>query len=736
MNTISESTSQALARVFGYDKFRPHQEDVVDGLLGGEDVFALMPTGGGKSLCYQLPSVMAEGCVVVVSPLIALMKDQVDGARANGIRAACVNSSQSYEARRAAARAYRGGELDLLYLAPERLAGEGFFEKLRQCPTGQPAAFAIDEAHCLSEWGHDFRPDYLALARIRTAFPEVPIGAFTATATERVGEDIVARLGLRDPIRVRASFDRGNLFYEVRSRSDLEGQLVEFLRERRSESGIIYCTTRKAVEGTVAQLQLNGIDARGYHAGMENHEREAAQEAFIRDNCQVIVATVAFGMGIDKADVRFVVHADLPKNLESYYQETGRAGRDGEPAHCLLLYSAGDVVKHRHFSEQVQDAEERSRVLGQLVLMDRFAAIPSCRRRGLLAYFGEHHPGTCGGCDVCNGNYVEIEATSEARIALGTVAETGQRFGAVHLCDVLVGAATAKVRERGHDELRSFGVGGNKSKTYWRKLLGALLAQGLLVHGDDGYPVPNLTTQAEALMRGEGRFVVLEDPDEEVATGAVRSRSATVAEEPYNPDLLERLVKLRKEIADREEVPPYVVFSNRTLRAMAGQMPESTREFATLHGVGAAKLEKYGAAFLSLIREFVEQHPSASDERVEAEVSETKRTISGTVSITYRLLEEGVAPSEISRQRGLSIGTIFTHIAKLIEAGEELGWREWVSQEDEKLLRRLFGELGTVALNPVIEAADGMVNYEQAKVVRALMGRESRTGGGERACGD
>lgn len=612
MNSLREEPVQALARVFGYDRFRPHQEGVVQGFMANQDVFALMPTGGGKSLCYQLPAVMMDGCVVVISPLIALMKDQVDAAQANGMRAACVHSGQSYENRREAARAYRKGELDLLYLAPERLATVGFFDRLRQCPLGRPAALAVDEAHCLSEWGHDFRPDYLILGKVREAFPEMPIGAFTATATDQVRVDIVERLRLQDPVRVRASFDRQNLFYEVKRKRDLSEQLVQFVRERQGQSGIVYRTTRKGVEETVELLRENGLAARAYHAGMEDSERTATQEAFIRDDCDVIVATIAFGMGIDKADVRYVVHGDLPKNLESYYQETGRAGRDGEPSHCLLLYSGADSARHRYFIDLMTDEEEKARAQGLLSRMEQFASVPSCRRRKLLSYFGEEYAEeNCGRCDVCAGQFAKIDATREARMVLAVVEETGQRFGAVHLCDVLVGAATAKVREREHDDLKCYGSGSSKSKTYWRKMVSALLEDGALQLGDEGFPVPRVTNQGRELAQGEGRFTLLEEEGDESELereGRRRAHkvSTVVCEEPYQPELFERLRELRKEIADEQSVPPYVVFSDRTLRAMASQIPESTEELRNLHGVGDNKLERYGAAFLGAIRSYGE----------------------------------------------------------------------------------------------------------------------------------
>lgn len=479
------------------------------------------------------------------------------------------------------------------------------------CPLGRPAALAVDEAHCLSEWGHDFRPDYLILGKVREAFEDLPIGAFTATATDQVRSDIMERLRLQNPVRVRASFDRGNLFYEVKRKRDLTEQLVNFVRERQGQSGIVYRTTRKGVEETVELLRENGLAARAYHAGMEDGERSATQEAFIRDDCDVIVATIAFGMGIDKSDVRYVIHGDLPKNLESYYQETGRAGRDGEPSHCLLLYSGADSAKHRYFIDLMTDDEEKARAQGLLARMEQFATVPSCRRKKLLGYFGEQFEAeNCGKCDVCAGQFSRIDATREARMVLAAVEETGQRFGAVHLCDVLVGAATAKVRERQHDDLKCYGSGSRKPKTYWRKMVSALLEDGALQLGDEGFPVPRVTEQGRDLAQGDGCFTLLEEEGEETELERAGRRtvgggSAVVNEEPFHPELFERLRELRKEIADEQSVPPYVVFSDRTLRAMAALLPETTEQLQSIHGVGHNKLERYGAAFLGGIRSYL-----------------------------------------------------------------------------------------------------------------------------------
>ncbi|HLP42938.1 MAG TPA: RecQ family ATP-dependent DNA helicase, partial [Fibrobacteria bacterium] len=459
----------ALRHTFGFAGFRPHQREIVESLLAGQDVFAVMPTGGGKSLCYQLPARILPGTAVVISPLIALMKDQVDAARENNIRAACLNSALAAGEAAKVYRALRAGDLDLLYISPERFAMDSFLETLRGAPI---AFFAVDEAHCLSEWGHDFRPDYLALggtSGIRRNFPDTPIAAFTATATSEVGRDIVRKLDLVDPFQVRASFNRPNLFYEVRPKREVDEQILGFLKEHPEEPGIVYRTTRDSVERTAAALAKKGVRALPYHAGLPQEERERNQEAFSRDEAQIVVATIAFGMGIDKSNVRFVIHADLPKNLEGYYQETGRAGRDGDPSLCVLFYGGGDVPKLRFFLEQIGDERERTLAVRKLNQMAAFASRNLCRRRQILAYFEEEYPDpNCGACDICTGRAATLDATREAQMALSAVARTGERFGAGHVVDVLVGADTQKIRELGHDRVKTYGVGKHKDKSWWR----------------------------------------------------------------------------------------------------------------------------------------------------------------------------------------------------------------------------------------------------------------------------
>ncbi|MCL2005418.1 MAG: DNA helicase RecQ [Planctomycetaceae bacterium] len=518
----------ALSKFFGFRSFRPHQEEIVQAILDDRDAFAVMPTGGGKSLCYQLPAAMKKGVCIVVSPLISLMKDQVDAANANGLRAGTLNSMTTASEREHVGNAIRAGELDLLYVSPERFNTGLFIERLK---TIDIAFFAIDEAHCISSWGHDFRPDYLALSRIVSEFPNIPIAAFTATATPQVSQDILQRLGLRKPHITRASFNRKNLFYAVQPKKNVDQQILAFLqdrlRNRKNESGIIYRTSRKNVEATAEFLQSKGFKAKPYHAGMPDQQRNAIQDEFLQDDCPIIVATIAFGMGIDKPNVRFVLHGDLPKNIEGYYQETGRAGRDGELAQCVLFFGRQDIVMLSYFIKQIEDDEAQKIARMQLNQMIHFAEHDACRRVSLLAYFGESFSETdCNHCDICSGDVDRVDATIEAQKALSAMHRTGGRFGAGHITDILLGEKTEKVLERGHDRLPTFGVGKEHNKVYWRNLISALLAQGLARVEDLEYPVPKVTDEGWKVLRNQREFqIIRQQSGERAATQKKKSRS-------------------------------------------------------------------------------------------------------------------------------------------------------------------------------------------------------------------
>jgi len=597
---------RALKRHFGFSEFRPHQREIIQAVLQGRDVFAALPTGGGKSLCYQLPAVVRGGLTLVVSPLISLMKDQVDGAREEGIPAAVLNSTLTAEEAKATWRELASGAVRLLYASPERLSVPAFRAALSRFGLG---LIAVDEAHCISEWGHEFRPDYRSLGLLRAEFPSVPIAAFTATATPQVQDDIVRQLGLRDPFLVRASFDRPEIFYRVRPREgDGDEQVLELARRHEGEPGIVYRGTRKSVERTAEFLSSRGIDAVAYHAGLEDGLRRSRQEAFDLDKVTVVVATIAFGMGIDKPNVRWVAHADLPRSVEAYYQETGRAARDGEAAEALLLWSPGDIAAIRWHIARMEEPAEQDRAELRLREILQYAETSVCRRTQLLAHFAERHPGACARCDVCAGEVAREDLTEEARKLLSAAVRTGERFGAHHLVDILTGNPTDKVLERGHESLPTFGIGADHDRGWWLDLARSLDAAGCLVRGEGRTAGYRLSARGRLLLQGKETFLGTKSSGRsatEKRGSTAWSASSAPLEGPAQEGLFQSLRQVRKRIAEARSVPPYVIFGDKTLRAMARNRPTDAAGLLRCPGVGDAKLEAYGQLFLTAIREFL-----------------------------------------------------------------------------------------------------------------------------------
>ncbi|PLX52391.1 MAG: DNA helicase RecQ [Desulfobulbaceae bacterium] len=596
---MPKTPAETLSQIFGYKDFRPYQQEVIEALIDGHDLFVLMPTGGGKSLCYQIPALHRPGVAIVASPLISLMKDQVDALNANGVRAAFYNSSlKAAEARKTLARLH-DNSLDLLYVAPERLMSDSFIERLQDI---EIALFAIDEAHCISQWGHDFRPEYRQLGRLRQLLPGPPIIALTATAEPHTREDILKGLGLTGARTFVTGFDRPNIRYTVVDKIKAAAQLRDFLAAHPGEEGIVYALSRKRVEAIANDLNKAGISAAAYHAGLSDDVRQEVQNAFQHDDIQVIVATVAFGMGIDKSNVRFVVHYDLPKNIESYYQETGRAGRDGLSAEALLFFGYGDIVIARSLIEQGYNQERKRIELHKLNSMVAFGEAQSCRRRILLGYFGDKLGRDCGNCDICLNPPQQIDVTEEARKALSCVYRVGQRFGMGHILEVLRGSKNQRLIQLGHDRLSTYGIGADRPREFWAALLRHLINQGFLLQDIANYSILSLTGEAGPLLRGEQAFIMPE-PRLRAPVKKEKSRRKPVGDREYDQNLFEKLRKLRKEIAVEQGVPPFVVFSDTSLVEMAALRPRNDGEMLDITGVGKYKLEHYGPRFLKVFQD-------------------------------------------------------------------------------------------------------------------------------------
>ena len=592
------------------------QREIIDAVMAGDDVLALLPTGGGKSLCYQLPALVSAGMTIVVSPLIALMKDQVDALDAAGIPGTYLNSTLDADEARTRLRRIENGEIKLLYVAPERLLTPSLLERLERWNV---ARFAIDEAHCISEWGHDFRPEYRRLAEIRTRFPAIPVVAMTATATDRVRAEIVHHLGLRSPRRFVAGFNRPNLTYRVAEKERANDQVLAYAAGRGDDCGIVYCASRKSTEALAEHLRAGGIPAAAYHAGMENGERSRTQEAFLRDKVRVICATTAFGMGVNKPNVRYVVHYDLPKSIEGYYQETGRAGRDGLPSACLLLFSRGDVAKQARFLEEKPEGRERAHAFDALSRMVAYAEGVGCRRTDLLTYFGESPlEAACDGCDNCLEPRERFDATTAAQKFLSCVYRIrragGFAVGLRHLVDVLLGKTNEKITRLGHDRLTTFGIGREHSRVDWERIGRELTARGFLSASQDGFPTLSLTEQGRRTLTEREHVFLTRAPRKAKSTEWVPGATSRAGDDgDFDRELFEALRVLRRQIAEERDVPAYVVFSDVTLRHMAREAPADAAAFRRISGVGDKKALEFGDRFISEIREFMQRAAAPRD---------------------------------------------------------------------------------------------------------------------------
>ncbi len=709
---------------FGYDSFRPLQQDIMEQALAGRDTLAILPTGAGKSLCYQLPALARDGLTLVISPLIALMKDQVDQLGASGIPATFLNSTLDPRENRDRLASIRSGETKLVYLAPERLMSGDFLSTVRNWNV---TALAVDEAHCISEWGHDFRPEYRRLRELREVLPGVPVIALTATATPRVREDILAQLALRDPAVFLASFNRPNLNYLVEPKQDAASRLTAFIKSRGHDSGIVYCQSRKRTEELAATLRASGIPAVCYHAGLDAAERARNQEAFLRDEVRVVCATIAFGMGINKPDVRFVIHADLPKNLEGYYQETGRAGRDGLPADCLLLFSRGDVAKYLRFLDEIPDHEARDHARLQLDQMADFAESDQCRRIGLLGYFGETWTQeNCAACDNCLAPRETWDATTEAQKFLSCILRVRQSghppVGIRHLCDILTGSRAEKVLTKRHDQLSTYGIGKEHNAAMWAEIARQLARKNLIAIESGAFPTVTLTADGMTLLR-ERRTVSL---TRLLATEKTRAPRAGDIE--CDTELFETLRAHRKQLADAAGVPPYVVFSDVALRHMAREYPATDAAFLRIPGVGERKLADYGPSFIGLIAAWLETHERRNFAPLTNFSTSLPRppkpATNPTAQVTLELYRAGKSVLEIANERSLTESTIEGHLATAITNGEAFDPRAFYSQAEEREMRAALDGYTEDSLKPVFEHLEGRISYGKLKLFRAFESRD------------
>lgn len=705
-----------LKQTFGYDAFRPLQQEVIENVLTRHDTLAVMPTGGGKSLCYQIPALMFNGLTVVISPLIALMKDQVEQLRAYGVPALFLNSTLSPQEYQENMEYVKRGEVKLLYVAPETLLTPRILSLLDSV---QVDCLTIDEAHCISEWGHDFRPEYRQIVEVRKRFPKAVCLALTATATSRVRQDIRNTLKFSTTNEFIASFNRDNLYIEVARKRDAYAQTTELLERYKDQSGIIYCFSRRQVDELSAYLLSKGYSVRPYHAGLEDIERKRNQEAFIRDDVQIIVATIAFGMGINKPNVRFVMHFDLPKSVESYYQEIGRAGRDGLPAHCLLLYSYADVGKLNYFIDQ-KEGDEKRVAIQHLDAIVRYAEDErTCRRKPLLNYFGESYAAdNCSNCDNCTSAPTPLtDITIPAQKFLSCVKRADEKFGAGHIVDILLGSKNEKVLRWGHDKLSTYNIGRELTKKQWMHIARQLLSMGYLKQEGEFHTLSLTARALESLRKRETILGVVQEAER----GKVKAKKKE--EIQYNNALFALLRQKRKELADEAGVPPYVIFSDKALVEMAAYYPQSNESLLKVSGVGRVKLEKYGGAFLSVVKGYCEKRglkesaPASASSPVE---------LAPRTRIIAEAFNEGASIQELMERHGFVANTILDHLMKYIMAGNKLVNGESLqaytsaTPEQQEAVFAAFDELSPAFLKPVFEKMNGALTYDELKILRML----------------
>lgn len=707
------SPATILQSVFGYTSFRHNQEAIIDHLLGGKDALVLMPTGGGKSLCYQVPALCLDGVTIVVSPLIALMKDQVDALLLSGVKAAFLNSTQHPSEREAILQQLRKNELKLLYVAPERLVGAeiNLLQFLKEQAT--PALFAIDEAHCISQWGHDFRPEYRILHELKIQFPNIPVIALTATADGLTKKDIVDQLQLKDYRVFENSFNRPNITYYVKPKRNYYDELLDYLETHKEDGGIVYCLSRNATEKLAEDLKADGFNAEAYHAGLDKSTRDQRQDLFLKDDIKIMVATIAFGMGINKSNVRYVIHADLPKNIEGYYQETGRAGRDGLPSEAVLFYGAGDVMKLKNFAQIDNNPEQTKILLDKLDKMVAFCETRQCRRKYLLNYFGEQAPEYCGTCDTCIHKPELSDQTIVAQKIMSAVARVNEKFGLGYIADLLRGSNSEKIRPE-HKELKVYGIGKDKPRDEWMHYTRELLSSGYLQMSDSQYPVLQLTEKSKGvLFRGEKVFLHAPIQITTVKEPVIYQQL------PYEKDLFENLKKLRNKIAHEENVPAYLIFSDSSLIDLATYLPFTTDDLSKISGFGVYKIEKYGEAFLEHVQDYCNEQ--GLDTRIELKQPKRERKTkqprerdTDTKKVSLEFYQSGMSITDIAEKRLLSVNTIETHLAFYISSGK-LDINNFVPPDKQELIRTALTKYGKSSLRLLKENLPEEIGYGDIK---------------------
>lgn len=719
------SPIQVLQSKFGYAAFRLEQEAIIQSVLQRRDTFVLMPTGGGKSLCYQIPALIFEGLTLVISPLIALMKDQVDALRVNGIEAAYLNSSQTWQEQQTIITRARNNEIKLLYLAPERLirAEERGGEKsnpllspmLQAITSMNVSLIAIDEAHCISHWGHDFRPEYLMLSYLKQVLPQVPVIALTATADKRTRKDIVEKLALHDPGIFVSSFNRANIRYTVEDKRDAFDKLVDFIERRKDEAGIVYCLSRASTERIAQDLQDLGFKALPYHAGLDKELRARNQEMFLKDDVKIVVATIAFGMGINKSNVRYVVHMDLPKNIEGYYQETGRAGRDGLDSEALLFYSYGDVLKLRKFAE-VEGNEEQTRIAqAKLEEMASYGALTTCRRKFLLNYFDEAAPDHCGNCDVCLTAVEVYDGTVHAQKVLSAISRLGERYGAGHVIDFLRGSNSAKITDD-QKQLKTFGVGKDMSKNQWSEIIRDLVDRGYLEKSKGLYPVLTLSEKCADVLRGNAKVMLTKSK--------TRAEVKPVNDGEYEKNLLLALKDVRRQLANEENVPPYTILSDASLMEIATYLPFNKPDFRKIAGFGEAKIDRYGRYFWQVVADYCTEHSLQSRMHLKALKirKEKPERDSDTKRQSLDMLRNGHDVEKIAVMRGLTVSTIETHLAYYVQTGK-LEVYDLIDPIDVDRIQRAIEASESTMLSSIRQDLKDEYTFGQIRLVLAHMQR-------------